>query len=131
MFVCTVCNKSFNYKSYLIRHQKSVQCNIGDNLLHVIDKDVNIEIAPKAFNCQHCDFTTKFKPNLCRHRKTCNVLVAQAQAQAQAQAAEKNAETKQKAKHDIRQLINSELDKYKEQIKIELRDEIMKEFKRI
>lgn len=120
MFVCTICNQSFDYKSYLIRHQKSVQCNAGDNLLHVVDKDANIEIAPKIFNCQHCDFTTKFKSNLYRHRKTCNVLVAQAQAQ----AAEKNAETK----HDVRQLINSELDKYKEQIKIELRDEIMKEF---
>lgn len=123
MFVCTICNQSFDFRSYLIRHQKGVQCNIGDNILPVIvDKDKKIEIVPKAFNCQHCNFTTKFKSNLYRHRKTCNVLVAQAQA------AEKNVETKQKDKHDVRQLINSELDKYKEQIKIELRDEIMKEF---
>lgn len=75
-FICTVCNKAFTYRSYLLRHMKSIQCSIGLGITQntIINEEIaNIGslVVPNDFQCSTCDFTTKYKPNLCRHRKTC------------------------------------------------------------
>lgn len=75
-FICTVCNKTFTYRSYLLRHMKSIQCStvLGITQNTTINEEIsNIDslVVPNDFQCSTCDFTTKYKPNLCRHRKTC------------------------------------------------------------
>jgi hypothetical protein len=68
--ICSVCKQEFAYKSYLLRHMKSVQCySTSDSLTITLAKP--IIITQQEVSCSSCTFKTKHKSNLYRHRKTC------------------------------------------------------------
>jgi hypothetical protein len=110
--ICKFCGKEFNYSSKLIKHQQRPQCRNYDVIVTTIT-DNPINNCNKYYECNKCNYITKYRYNLNRHNKTC-VKLDERPIMAEPEPKVNN------INDELREMIRTELAAFKDQIKLEI-----------